>query len=226
MGTLLNRRRVMGGGGENPYDEYGYIKKGKVFHLDGIDKGSDPSAWTDLVTGLSFPYVSGVVAEENHVRFDNGHSDCIANGSYGEFGLGGTFEIVVKTSSANVFNPGLGPNFGLMSYYGAFTPYCSTNSPSGGYSKSISETSNLNVIIALTFTRRIYYTFNCQNGNSYGYSRLAPYEHPTLMKGSYGEIYAIRVYDHVLSQDEVFHNKDVDNSRFGLELEFTGTVTT
>ena len=120
---------------DSPYDKYGYIKKGKVFHLDGINKGDDTAAWTDLVMGLSFPYVNGVVAEENHVRFDNGHSDCIANGSYGEFGLGGTFEIVFKTSSANVFNPGLGPNFGLMSYYSDFTPFCATENITGGYTR-------------------------------------------------------------------------------------------
>ena len=221
MAKLLNRRRYMG---DKVYNENSYIQDGLVFQLDGINKGDDPTAWTDLVTGLSFPYVNGVVAEENHVRFDNGHSDCIANGSYGEFGLGGTFEIVFKTSSAEVFNPGSEPNFGLMSYYSSFSPYCLTGSISG-YTKAIASTSNLNVIIAFTFTRNLYYCFNATMNVSYGYSKLAPYEHPTLMKGSYGEIYAIRVYDHVLSQDEILHNKAVDNARFGLELEFTGTVS-
>ena len=65
MGTMINRRRVMGGKAD-----IGYITDGLVFHLDGIKKGSDVNAWTDLVGNVKFPYIDGITPRYNYVSFD------------------------------------------------------------------------------------------------------------------------------------------------------------
>ncbi len=44
------------------FDEYGYIKDGRILHLDGLTKGNTDNAWTDLEQGLVFN-IYGAVTE-------------------------------------------------------------------------------------------------------------------------------------------------------------------
>lgn len=62
------RRR--GAGGNNRLE---YITDGLVFHMDGLNKGSNPNYWTDTVGGLQFAYVTGVTPSNNGIVFESKH---------------------------------------------------------------------------------------------------------------------------------------------------------
>lgn len=79
----MKRRRIIYGGGSswNPIYIDGYVQDGLVFHLDGINTGSDTAnKWIDLIGGTSFRLVGNCAKAANYVNFPgSGWSYAIAD---------------------------------------------------------------------------------------------------------------------------------------------------
>lgn len=79
----MKRRRIIYGGGSswNPIYIDGYVQDGLVFHLDGINTGSDTAnQWIDLIGGTSFNLVENCAKAANYVNFPgSGWSYAIAD---------------------------------------------------------------------------------------------------------------------------------------------------
>lgn len=218
MGTLLNRRRYMGGG-VSPYDEFGYIKDGKVFHLDGINKGATDGSWVDLVGGKVFTN-SGAVSYGDHFYFaNNAHMD--GESMYGS--LQYTIEVCFAPDSSftgMVFQSANQKKSEAMYLYlnqGLFLdrrPFYSLVKNIGNNTLSLNE--NIGIQNGQVVTRSSSSDFYTSSGFTIGYNGYS--------SGRYffkGKIYSIRLYNKRLTQDEILNNQSVDNTRFSLGLTIT-----
>lgn len=208
--------------GDSPYDEYGYIKKGKVFHLDGINKGATDGSWVDLVGSNVFEN-NGATSYDTHFHFAN-NGYMIGTSHYG------TIDYTVETCFAPdaqfegmVFQSGTdtatGKNIVLYQYLeqGLFLskrPTYNLNSVVGNNTISLNE--NIGVQNGVTITRgtRSDWWISVDN------FLIGLNMRGTEAKRLYyiGKIYSIRFYDRRLTADEILHNQQVDNIRFNLGL--------
>lgn len=208
----LNRRRVMG----TQQDKY--IEDGLIFWLDGINKGGDPSAWTDLVYGAKFPYNDTVVLNEDNVDFLNNTRVLNASPNYPAPATplnASTIEVVCQYPYQT----------GLI--------YYSPSSVAFGILGGNYILPNGNTFSVREYTAAKIYTFACasnvqafQNGlilakgggDNWGgaasYAQLGGRQNTnTLYKG---KLYCIRIYTRLLSEEEVLHNFEVDKKRFNI----------
>ena len=216
----VNRRRVMG---DSPYDEYGYIKKGKVFHLDGIDKGNDHSAWTDLAMGLVFPFTTHSTVESDGVRFDGRgllvSSTTILSTTI-PFGAS-TIEMVYEPYASGFFMWGVGGYSG---------PQFVRKSDADGVI-GINETNGFTddgfVVMSCNVNAGVGDGVVLERGNTMLKFGLPDPANPYIWIGGRdyggqyyykGKILCIRAYDRLLTTDEMIHNQSVDNVRFNLGL--------
>lgn len=211
----------MEGGGESPYDEFGYIKDGKLFHLDGINKGGDATAWTDLLGGVKFTYTEHSIAYNDGVYFDGrGYilGDDIPSVRQYDYTLC-TLEVVYQVENNNAYQF----VFGCGSYNVAFgcgkgTSYTSTGShafykgePSlGVYVVSMNEQRQIRNGVQMEILNNDWWNVNnvySIGGRTYG-------------SASYykGKVMSIRIYNRHLTAEEILHNQQVDNIRFNLGL--------
>ena len=215
MGTLLNRRRYMGGVAALPYDENSYIQDGLVFQLDGINKGTADGTWTDLKGGLVFTNY-GAVEDANGFTFANNaymriESSFSPNENY-------TIESSFYcTTKGVVISSGGDQKYNLFMYLsdGLFLQH--TNK----YNYDITMNSNsivsvndslgyINGRIAQRLSQSDYWG---SEGTNIGCSYYG-----TSRRWFSGKIYAIRVYNRKLTSEELLYNQKVDNVRFNLGL--------
>lgn len=210
----LNRRRVMG------QEEDTYIQDGLIFWLDGIDKGNDPTAWTDLINGLSFPYNNGQETRSDSVYF-NGNSGltCVASSPSYPYNSC-QVEVVVnnipnrtmivipsKEQSQNIafgfYDDRVVGCVGQSSNFPAFANVSSVGKMSYSLNKNYCYCNN----VTLNFSTNDYWIANgnvfnvgCR-GNDYKYI---------------GNIYSIRIYNRLLTVEERIYNYNIDKQRFNI----------
>lgn len=217
------RRRLMI---VNPYDDLGYVKAGKIFHLDGINKGGNASAWVDLVGGVTFPLVTGVTFDTDHVAFASGHGEFKASVTLDIPKDTGTIEVVITypesrmgilyTGKANTMSFIMinTDRFLMATGQGArLSVYIPSSAKVSGKASqySVFDRSGKCNGVEMDTGSQTYWSINKKyavigagsSGTSYPYI---------------GNIYAIRAYNRHLTDDERLHNLQVDNERFGLGL--------
>lgn len=222
MGVIVNRRRVMGSV-SSPYDQFGYIKDGKTFHLDGINIGNNADAWTDLVGGIVFPIVNGVNHNNNHFSFASTHGYMESNPrTQLEFSTAGTLEIVcVVGNNMGVIFTGKNNSIGCIFYDNLLTPMM--------WRAHNRNTYNMDSFVGQA--TQISFTIDDAHANG---TQLAAYSSSSMnVNASYcvigngndgmnrpyvGDIYSIRYYNRVLTTDERANNIAVDRMRFNLAL--------
>lgn len=229
MGTLLNRRRYMGGGGSS-YDENSYIQDGLIFQLDGINKGSNQGYWTDLKGGCTFtiPSADAVEVLDNCFKFYEGATMPLASGTLAASGVGKTIEVVAQrinyhSGGDSVFSTATGSTSGnILVYLGV------------GSSAQI---------VFLQRTKRLKCNFNwttsvdnewatvigrfsyntdvaCFNGAEAEFGTADYWTSSNIGvscgRGTfYGKVFAIRIYDRHLTLAEMQFNQNIDLKRFG-----------
>ena len=223
------RHRLMGLKAE-PFDGMGYVKDGKIFHLDGISKGGDSSAWVDLVGGVSFPLVTGVTFGTDHVAFASGHGEFKAAVTLNIPKDTGTIEAVITYPEARMGILYTG-KAGTMSFImiaasrflmatgrgaRASVEIPSSAKVSGKVSQySVFDRSGKCNGVTMTTGASTYWSKNKNyavigagsSGTNYPYI---------------GNIYAIRAYNRHLTDEERLHNLEVDNERFSLGINLGG----
>ena len=218
------------------YNSLGYTQSGLVFALDGIYKGGNANAWTDLIGGEVFEN-HGAVANANHWAFD-GTDDYL--GGWGETELDFdpadcTIEVAFRSDSSSVQGAGF---ICHLANQRTSTLNCVHVNVIPGYINGVylNGTSNVwawsyittNCVLALNGARGYanstalsslgsnHWTGNYQGryiGTTTDYTKSTP----TFNKGFFrGEIYAIRIYNRQLTEAEMRADQANDNTRFNL----------
>ena len=223
MGTLLNRRRYMGGGASSPYDEFGYIKSGKTFHLDGISIGNNTNAWTDLIGGIIFPVVSGVTHDTNHFNFASTHGYMESNPRTTlDFPTTGTLEVVcVCGRDMGIIFTGKDNTMGCIFNANVLTPKIWR----GHYNNTYFMQSFIGQTIQMSYTIDELYVNGVQQ-SAYGSNSMNTNASYCIVGNGnngtnrpyVGDLYSIRYYNRVLTAEERANNIAVDRLRFNLAL--------
>lgn len=194
-----------------------YLQRGLVFHLDGIDKGPNEGAWTDLQFGFKFSPIDETEFGENYVL---GVLECPEMIDVGAFD--GTVEIVFEPTETTTNNQG---------YFQV------------GKDKSIAfGFAGRNAIIGMGQNAKITFPIGlCNDLKPYAISANADeclvsladgetpkaddywiIRNPNVMRVQSGtnkaKIYSIRVYNRKLDQWDMRHNQNVDKKRFGFSF--------
>lgn len=211
MGIILNRRRVCGGKKDDTY-----IQDGLVFWLDGIDKGNEPTAWTDLVNGVSFPYNSGQEIRSDSIYFNGSEGLTSSSPSVSHPFENCQIEIVASRPSAGlVFTPNINGSIAFCFYTG-FRTTC----VSGGWcayecvtpSKKTSYSLNNSYFIFDDVSGIVNYNAVLSIGRA-GYYEIGELNGRTKYTG---DICCIRIYNRHLTDEERIHNNNIDKQRFNL----------
>lgn len=211
---MIDRRRYMGGTKKEDY-----IKDGLIFWLDGIDKGNDPTAWTDLIGGYTFPYSEGAVIESNGVA--NIYSQSVQQ----------AFDAPANTHTIEGVSDYCTVAYGLLLYGKKGRDVVLSNG--GGYiatgditdGRCLTFRTDLRTSTALS----CHADFLMLNGNIHTYTGTdhwgVGYNGKFIIGGrnnvSYrntSKIYSIRIYNRKLTEEEMLHNQRIDNKRFNLGL--------
>lgn len=230
MDDLEFRRRMMqmnkrGGGGGELSD---YVQDGLVWHLDGIERGSNTNKWRELINGVDMNLDDPSLMESNCINCtrDRGYGAYLVDNTISVDGVNGTVEVVIHPANdlsgrtAFVFagNISYSSQNAILALYGGTTVYHTINNAPV---HRLNTTSGAMIISANN-------TLAIQNGVELSKSGSDNYNTSTIRlqvgyKGStdaqfLGRIYAIRVYNRRLTQEEILQNQRNDNIRFNLGL--------
>lgn len=238
MGELLRRRAMMAqviGAGPSPV-ECPYITDGLIFWLDGINQGSGAATWTDLVGGKVFE-LQGCTKGSNGVTFDGSTSFARTLGPISSDFATETLEIaftnaltssnfclvcpvLVTVDGATKVGSGFitnsGGNYAIIRMDGKSTKVrFLTGVLSGENTISISDERCIRNGSAKTKVSDDYFS-----GNKTEYSYIgARTISGTLSKRFNGIMHSVRIYNRLLTEEEMLANQDVDKSRFGILQE-------
>ena len=210
-------------------DDVGYIRNGLVFQLDGIDKGTDnTSKWVDLVGGITFTEVGGNNIHDTNCITLPGSRRLTGSSSPAFASTTHTIEIAMypqqvgwqgivafKPSSVALYQDG--DNY----IHGGYMQGTSSNFP-----RTNGKVSTANKVYLLGFARGNYMlngaystsTMATANRSGMASSVIGSLSSTANSYTFKGKIYAIRVYNRLLTEDELRHNQQVDNERFNLNL--------
>lgn len=222
---IINRRRVMGGK-TSPYDVYGYIRKGKVFHLDGIDIGNVIGHWIEKMQGCDFTLSDGITQSEYGLLFENDATATMSGNPTWPSYDSVTVEICIKGSVS-----------GTISERNILATNATTRGPwirfNSSYSGSQGQKHYMFVgkhmlkriqVPDIDGTTSISTSHGVQNGVEYELSSLtngygASSNCSVIGIPNYTVCYcSIRVYNRILTLEEVLTNQRIDNERFNLGL--------
>lgn len=212
------RRRLMMQAKAQPL-ECPYITDGLVFWLDGINKGNSAAGWQDLIGKYVFQWISRTTQGENCVIFGSG-SGAMVNKNVPVFGTGSTIEGCCSGSSNSSWQIVFIQNVIMLARDNGGTQLTFYTKRTGG---------RFNVTVPTTFTASANDNMALVNGvksttiknsdwnaisdfniGSRGGSVPYPYV---------GNVHSIRVYNRLLTEEEMLFNQQVDNERFNLGLE-------
>lgn len=192
-----------------------YIKDGLVFWLDGIDRGGEEGIWTDRVGWVGFRATSDTV--EFGVDFVQGLllSDMAVNYPYRESTIEAVYRISETTSSNIIYFLG-GVNGSIASgvalgnliigegLNNKLTYYDAGLKSIGAHTVSANSSLMMhNLAVNIVQEAKDYWSHR-------GDSARAGSTHIALC--------SIRIYDRLLSEEEMRHNQEVDKRRFNLNF--------
>lgn len=205
-----------------------YIQDGLIFHLDGIERGDDETAWTDLIKGKKFTLYNCTL-NDNNVEFNGTSSYGKASGALTSDSTG-TIEavftadnFVTNTSDfdLDVFYSGnsSGPNLALVKSSGK---EAIASTLSNQYKNPIDKVKMVNASLTYPYPGVINgiftpkYSVKSLSRSSASYMYLGHYTNKYLQ----GKIYSIRRYNRPLTTEERLHNQLLDIQRFKLPNNF------
>lgn len=204
-----------------------YIENGLVLHLDGIDKGSTANAWTDLIGGHVFTKNNTSVTTNDDSFSFNGTSGCYLKNTdtlsfnYLTHTIEACYHATNTSGSAILFETNVANNI-MFGYYNTTKVIICTNGssqPSAGhyfannmYGVHTASVNASNALNNLTYQRTsvVNEFFSSSGSNTIGARTTGIY--------FIGKIYSIRIYNRLLTIDEMRHNQMIDNKRFNLGL--------
>lgn len=209
--------------GGGTYDDDGYVLKGMVLHLDGSD--FDGTQWADRISSIPFVIGGGApTLSENGVYF-NGSSYMYSDTAINVPSNTGTIEVVLKadaTTYQTVFFQGsldtiayiINPN--NISYTIGRTTHKTKlkGDITKLYTHSISDSHNF-------FDGELLEDGANERWQNAAINAMIIGAAKTLNSSSYyyeGHIYQIRVYNRILTRDEILNNASVDIEKYGISV--------
>ena len=206
---------------KNPLD-FKYIENGLIFHLDGINTGPITGYWTDLIGGIAFRITNGVGRANNGFVFPESSSAVYLLGT-DKVNLIATddtltLEIVMTAGTSGtryIFSGGSGTDIALVMSGGSLTVRENRKT-------RFVTTNSVNLS---TYSINNYYALqNLTELTSYGTDY---WQGPTgnAVVGGWrtdrqfvGTICDIRIYNRVLTKDEIRANQQIDIIRYGIQV--------
>lgn len=201
-----------------------YVRDGLVACWDGLEKGTDPSVWPDVVGGKSFA-LTGATFEDDRVVFTGN-----GNTSYGvlsetdtkatfEACKGGTLEVVFKqngTGNMVILQSSQTTGIALGVSGGKFIV---VSQGSTSFTATYGFAARTNTVSVLYGPRRICHDGEDITGTGGDYWSGAGTQtflgtRATRAVSFNGSVYCIRLYDRQLSPAEIASNHAVDELRF------------
>lgn len=213
-----------------------YIQDGLVFNLDGINKGVNEGKWTDLVGGVQWTNYNAI-SLNNGWSFANG-AYMLDNGTMSSYSFANcTVEMCIDSNTSNstyfIF-VGAGARLSgcfVQSYRSKswFTIKPTTESITRGalsVSPTISGTGKFTISITGKTNGRGYWNGVEKSIDNVAYSAastaiIGKRISSTTSDSEFpftGTIHSIRIYNRILSNEEMLNNQIVDNIRFNLGL--------
>ena len=222
----------------NPYDELGYIKSGKILHLDGLTKGDTANAWTDLAQGLVFNVYGAVtVLSDGYSLPGTASAYLCATASDTQIpnNQNATIEVCVKPTVIQqgfVFAKSTSNYSPMFLIYQAGQIRGFNSAPSNGRTWAADLVANQNYTASIEYDKCFLNGLELslssstagawQMDSQTNYARVGSRRRGSGIgdgQNMYkGEVYAIRIYNRKLSTAEILHNQQVDNERFNLGL--------
>lgn len=230
---LLHRRRMMQAVAMD------YVQDGFELWLDGINKGSTyDSIWVDLINGVTFQNAGDVQSYSDHFRFNGSNYSYFFHNDLDYFRDSTTVELVAKrdiNAWMSVFvsggqnapdkvkpasfrfntNNAIGIDAMVQTSQGRPTYYAQVN------------TTNTKCTISANVVRAFVNGIECTTGTDpLGYSTMEKaiiggrwWLNSFYSTGRFiGDLYCLRLYNRILTEQEMLHNQQVDNIRFNLGL--------
>lgn len=216
------RRRLMmtksGGGFNIPY-----ITDGLVFYLDGIEKGSNAGAWTDLVGGKVYTNQGATMESDGWTTSANGYLVCQENLVFPTTTT--TLEICYSFSGSPQSIACLfvtAPTNTDSWAFGFWNANLLVSSKNRNSFTGIDKTANRNTF-SITDAKFFhnYIPSSSKGGADYWGNTSYSYIGRRSGGNTYpfnGKIHSIRVYNRILSHLEMLSNQLIDNDRFSLNL--------
>ena len=223
MGTLLNRRRYMGGGSPLPT---GYIQDGLVFHLDGSECTSN--SWVDKVNNVSLDITpsnktatvtdGGVVFNGDYCFYNTAYIPPAQSTSTIEITMlmgrgGGSQRMVVYTSDSSAICYSYNNNTNGVWIKATTTP---TRGGAGNnvlFTQSISEALNI-----INGTKNTTSGGNVNRGVGYCFciGAMITAANLAFSRSALGTLYQVRIYNRQLTEAEMLHNQQIDMEKYGI----------
>lgn len=223
-----------------------YISDGLIFELDGLDKRSTGSyCWVDKVGGKAFTNAGGVEELSNGFRF-KGTSTSYLNGNFTDFTSVSynncTIEVVLKSSlESGAWSPvvifgdwsstsnsqyiGVASNYNSSVNYNYSLQFVARSRNGSTYCYKIP--SNTLMTASLKSNQPImanqqYYsetsTTSMSSVSNKTYSRIGGRVDGSNVVTFKGDIHAIRVYNRLLTEDEILHNQNIDIQKYNIPI--------
>ena len=207
-----------------------YVSDALLMHLDGINKGNVEGEWQDLVSGNSFVN-HGAIAEADGWRFDGASSymDSTTLINKGWWQSKRTMEVVVvfddiTPAKTEVVFMGRKNCFAFGKYLNEHfvnTADYSVTSMKNQHENNVviygfsldNEKSPQGIVNGKKLVTDISNAFVGGDANIAFLGKRAAGSHFK------GKIYAIRLHDRVLTEEEILYNQRIDNKRFNLGLD-------
>ena len=217
MIDLLMRRREMVAAKKQPFVNP-YITDGLIFQLDGIEKGDDVTSWTDLIGNVELKGTG--VRGANCYTFTNNQ----LLSAEVSFASSDSYTVEVCYHS----NKGDNAIFGVGNGASGFPAWVRrSNKVVFIHRKSTYVANKYDYVTASANLARAYENGVQMSFAASDYWVTAPVG--TIYVGRavsgsavgwpfYGDLYAIRIYNRQLTEEEILHNQAIDNTRFNLGL--------
>ena len=225
LGLLNRRRAIQSAPVENEdYWDY-YVQDSLLLCIDGLRPGDTSQGWQELITGNYFAN-NGAVYQDNGWVFDGKASYMDADEkitNYGFYTRERTLEVVLEFSAKNITSPVLIGKTNGISFGISRDNYVIGNSEFP-YVR-MSPTSELKcstaiVVNSLTIVRAMENGVSLNRLSSNGAWSAAKAirlgASSTLSSYLQGKIYAIRIHNRLLTEEEILNNQQIDKIRFGL----------
>lgn len=201
-----------------------YIRKGLVFHLDGINKGKNEGKWTDLISKVQFTpdgevtfypdFVRGELNTEHPLPWDAETSTIEICGEYIDYPYGERWFMS---------NTPLGISCGTWASMPFKGFYFSTKAAASYYYDLNNGFPKKGILRLSANAKAIVFNTKPQivsSNNNWKYfigSSVNVGDDVTKNK----KIYSIRIYNRHLTEEEMLHNQEVDYKRFLENIEKT-----
>ena len=217
--SIFRRRLMMGQGETEILPANSYVQDGLIFQLDGIEKGADDGSWVDLIGGKVF--TGNATSLSKGFAVDD--KKYLSNSTYLPANENYTVEAIFMQTSKSpngqvIFCSSVGSTVNYICLVRDRTNLLFLERKN---TYTVTSANNVPIYISANLTRALY-NGNVLSPNSstdyWGGDSKTNVGRPTTANRYpfYGNIYAIRVYNRRLTEEEQRFNYVIDKKRFRL----------